>query len=93
MPKNNTPGTLHLNDVVQISEAGELITSWKRKLKVADKREWNGPVHLGKTTHNKPSFSMRDKLTVGFRWGFVSRELSFPAGLQLSPWDESTRPP
>lgn len=49
VPENKTPGTLHFNDVVQISNAGKLITSWKRKLKVANKRKWNGPVNLGKT--------------------------------------------
>lgn len=46
--KNKTLGTLHFNDMVQISNAGKLITSWKRKLKVANKRKCNGPVNLGK---------------------------------------------
>lgn len=33
VPKNKTLGTLHFNDVVQISNAGKLITSWKREIK------------------------------------------------------------
>lgn len=38
LPKNKTPGTLDLNDAVQISNAVKLITSWKREIKSSQRR-------------------------------------------------------